>query len=298
MASNVFSVDLEEWFHLLDTDAVPPVKHWQYMENRIISNTEKLLKLLKKYKTKATFFILGWVAEYYPDLVKKIKNQGHQIGSHGYSHTLVYQQTPEQFRRDLILAADAIEAACGEKPKAYRAPGFSIIKSTLWAIDILAEQGYEYDASILPAKVSYGGILDTSPVPYKLANGLKEFPTSTINLGLGRIPYLGGGYLRLLPLRLISYLCSIQQNASKPLVLYIHPRDLDPEQPRLELPRIHSFKSYVGLENTYDKLSYLLENFNWKPMNEVSLSFEADREYPLSKSLIKPQLNTLNPLHH
>jgi len=272
MVTNIFSVDLEEWFHILNTDQIPKLNHWVNMESRIVSNTIKLLNLLNKNKTKATFFILGWIAEHYPDLVKEIKIQGHQIGSHGYSHTLVHQQTPEEFKKDITFAEDAIRAACGEKPRAYRAPGFSINASTLWALDILAEMGYQYDASILPADGAYGGIPSANPFPCRLTNGLLEFPTSTLKFGKRRLPYLGGGYLRCLPLSLLSQLSHIQHDDLQPLVLYIHPRDIDPNQPRLNLPPLRQFKSYVGLKSTYNKLSYLLENFEWGAMDEFDNS--------------------------
>ena len=272
MNANIFTVDLEDWFHLLNTDRTPHINHWINMESRIVPNTVKLLNLLNKYETRATFFILGWVAEHYPELVKEIKTQGHQIGSHGYSHTLVHQQTPEEFKKDITLAEDSILAACGEKPKAYRAPGFSIKVSTLWALDILAEADYRYDSSILPADGAYGGIPTANPFPHILTNGLIEFPPSTFKCGEIRVPYLGGGYLRCLPLTFLSQVSHLQQKHQQPLMLYIHPRDLDPNQPRLHLPPLRQFKSYVGLKSTYDKLSYLLENFEWGSMNELSLN--------------------------
>ncbi|MEQ8466647.1 polysaccharide deacetylase family protein [Coleofasciculus sp. E1-EBD-02] len=286
MTINIFSVDLEEWFHILNTDQIPNINHWINMESRIVSNTVKLLNLLNKHKTRSTFFILGWVAEHYPELVKEIKIQGHQIGSHGYSHTLVYQQTPEEFKQDITRAEDAIRAACGEKPKAYRAPGFSITASTLWALDILAKAGYQYDASILPADGAYGGIPTANPLPCRLTNGLLEFPTSTLNVGKKRLPYLGGGYLRCLPLTLLSQLSHIQHDHLQPLVLYIHPRDIDPNQPRLNLPPLRQFKSYVGLKSTYDKLSYLLENFEWGSMNE----FDDSSDHTPSYNSLEPML--------
>ncbi len=268
MAANLFSIDVEDWFHILDTSTAPSRDEWLRMESRLATNTEALLALLDEYQTKATFFILGWVAENYPQVVKGIADRGHEIASHGYGHDLVYKQSEEEFRADVRRAAEAIHKACGVHPRGYRAPGFSINGDTLWALDALVEDGYEYDSSIFPAKRRHGGLPGAQYVPSILPNGLKEFPISTINVGFGRLAYLGGGYLRLFPDRLIRYWAHRQQNRGMTLILYLHPRDIDDMQPRLPLSLMRRFKSYVGLERTLPKLAGLLEDFRWMPFRD------------------------------
>jgi len=273
--SNVFSIDVEDWFHILDSDAAPARSSWSDMENRVEHNTAIFLDMLQSRNIQATFFILGWIADKYPHLVRTIAEAGHEIASHGNAHGLVYKQQPEEFRQDLRDASNAIEAACGIRPQGYRAPGFSITKQTPWALDILAEEGYRYDSSIFPATRGHGGIPGSHPLPSRLPNGMLEFPITTRLLKVGRVSYLGGGYLRLLPQWLIMNLAKTHQKQDVPLILYIHPRDLDPAQPRLSLGARRNFKSYVGLANCQRKLEALLDNFSWTTFQQCVDDFEA-----------------------
>ncbi len=268
MVANLFSIDIEDWFHVLDTCAAPIRDDWMKMESRLAANTEVLLTLLDEHQTKATFFVLGWVAENCPRVVKEIADRGHEIASHGYGHGLVYKQSKEEFRTDIRRAAEAIHQACGICPRGYRAPGFSILDDTLWALDVLVEEGYEYDSSIFPAIRGHGGFPGACHMPLILPNGLKEFPISTINVGFGRLAYLGGGYLRLIPGWLIQYWVRRQQDQGMPLILYLHPRDIDDMQPRLKLSLRRRFKTYVGLGRTMTKLDRLLKNFRWMPLRD------------------------------
>ena len=260
---NVFSVDVEDWFHLLDDEQAPSADRWTSMESRVRHGTERLLNELADRQITCTFFVLGWVADQHPGLIADIAAAGHEIASHGYSHTLIYTQKPDEFRGDLRRAADAINRAAGVRPKGYRAPGFSIKRQSLWALDVLVEEGFEYDSSVFPAPRAHGGLPGTAPLPTVLDNGLVEFPVSTVNLGFMRFSYLGGGYLRLLP-RLVVLACAeAQVKAGIPLILYLHPRDVDFDQPRLRLAPHRYFRTYVGLGRCLTKISALLDRFPW-----------------------------------
>lgn len=270
---NAFSIDLEDWFHLLDTNVTPTISEWGMMESRVERNTEILLNLLDKYNTKCTFFVLGWIAENFPNLIKYIHTRGHEIASHGYAHKLVYQQSPEEFRDDIKRSKDVIGNTLGQQPIGYRAPGFSIKKESIWALDILVEEGFEYDSSIFPAERAHGGYSDADPLPKRLENGLIEFPISTIKIFNKRLAFLGGGYLRLLPKRSILFCAENKVRKGEPLILYLHPRDIDINQPRLNLGRIRAFRSYVGLKTTLDKTRILLEKYPWITFGEYKDRF-------------------------
>lgn len=272
MAHNVFSIDLEDWFHLLDTASAPPIGEWVRMESRVVRNTHVLLDLLAKYDTRATFFVLGWVAEQHPGLVREIAEAGHEVASHGHSHQLVFRQSPLEFEGDLCRASDAIVGACGARPKGYRAPGFSIMSEQRWAFDVLARNGYEYDSSVFPARRGHGGMPGAHHLPWEILPGLHEYPVSTVDLGIGRLAYLGGGYLRCLPSNLILRFAHQQSVAGVPLILYVHPRDIDPGQPRLKLSRARQFKSYVGLGTGLEKLRMLLSEFAWGSFERANMN--------------------------
>jgi len=260
---NVFSVDVEDWFHLLDNEQAPSAARWASTESRVRYGTERLLKELAERRITCTFFVLGWVAERHPELIADIAAAGHEIASHGYSHTLIYTQQPGEFRDDLRRACDAITRAAGVRPKGYRAPGFSVTHASLWALDVLVGEGFEYDSSVFPAVRAHGGLPGTAPLPTVLENGLVEFPISTVNLGFMRFSYLGGGYLRLLPRWLVLACADAQAKAGTPLILYLHPRDVDFDQPRLRLAPHRYFRTYVGLSHCLAKVSALLDRFEW-----------------------------------
>lgn len=268
MARNLFSVDLEDWFHILDTHAAPPLEAWPRLESRVVANTRETLEALGRHDVRATFFVLGWIAERYPELVREVAAAGHEIASHGHRHVLVYRQTPQEFRRDIREASDAIHAACGVRPEGYRAPGFSITREALWAFDVLRDEGYVYDSSLFPARRGHGGLPGATTVPSILPNGLREIPISTLSLGPGRLAYLGGGYLRAIPSGIVTRMARRQSEAGTPLVLYMHPRDIDAGQPRLPLGPYRRFKTYVGLATCLRKVQTLLRSFPWGPFGE------------------------------
>ncbi len=265
---NVFSVDVEDWFHLLDSEQAPAYSRWNELESRVRPNTERLLQELAQRNIKSTFFVLGWVAKQHPALIAEIAAAGHEIASHGYQHTLIYTQTPDEFRDDLKRANDAIHDATGIVPTGFRAPGFSIIPENVWAFDIVREEGFIYDSSVFPAIRSHGGLPGNEPRPSVLPNGLFEFPVSTTEIGVVRCGYLGGGYLRLIPKYLLFRWAKQQLAAGDPLILYLHPRDIDPAQPRMKLPPHRYFRTYVGLNQCMDKVNALLDEFDWTSFDE------------------------------
>lgn len=260
---NVFSIDVEDWFHLLDSANTPSFSAWNELESRVRPNTDRLLQALADRDIRCTFFVLGWVAEQHKQLVADIAGAGHEIASHGFQHQLVYKQTQDEFRDDVRRATDAIQAASGQVPIGYRAPGFSIIPSNVWAFDIIKEEGFVYDSSVFPAIRSHGGLPGNEPRPTMMPNGLYEFPVSTTQFASVRCGYLGGGYLRLLPEALLLRWARQQLASGDPLVLYLHPRDIDPGQPRIKLPPHRHFRTYVGLESCMGKINTLLDAFEW-----------------------------------
>ena len=261
---NVLTFDVEEWFHLLDFDATRTETEWGNYEVRIFENVDRILDILEHTNTKATFFIIGWVAKTYPDVVKKIAAK-YQIGSHTMNHQLVWQQTPEEFRQDVESSVKLLQDITGQPVECFRAPGFSIRETEAWAFDILAELGVKYDCSIFPAHHAHGGMASYgAPVPALIKHGetmMKEFPVTTKTVAGKKIIFSGGGYFRLCPYPLIK-----KWSKENPdyLLSYIHPRDLDGGQPILEgLPLKRKFKSYVGTKSAAEKLRLYLNDFDF-----------------------------------
>ena len=258
----------------------PNIEEWDKLPCRLHRPTQRLLEMLQKTKTPATFFVLGWVAEKYPQLVKKIAEAGFEIGSHGYAHKLVYQQTPEEFRADIRASVDSIATACGLRPTAYRAPGFSITPETPWAFEILVQEGFTIDASVFPARRGHGGWPDFHPHPclIKTESGtLFELPATITRLGPFRLAFSGGGYLRLLPYSLIKRATRWMNESGHPVVFYIHPREIDPHHPRLPMNLLRRFKSYVRLSSTMPKLRKILSDFRFSTLLEWVESLDKER---------------------
>lgn len=261
---NILTFDVEEWFHLLDFDATRTEAEWGNYEVRIYENVDRILDILERTNTKATFFIIGWVAKTYPEVVKKIADK-YQIGSHTMNHQLVWQQTPEEFRQDVESSVKLLQDITGQPVECFRAPGFSIRESEAWAFDILAELGIKYDCSIFPAHHAHGGMANYgAPVPALIKHVdsvIKEFPVTAKTIAGKKIIFSGGGYFRLCPYQLIK-----RWSKENPdyLLSYIHPRDLDDGQPMLEgLPLKRKFKSYVGTKGAAEKLRHYLTDFKF-----------------------------------
>lgn len=261
---NILTFDIEEWFHLLDCDATRTENEWMKYEVRIYDNVERLFGVLEDTNTKATFFIIGWIAKTYPDLVRKIAEK-YQIGCHTMSHQLVWQQTPEEFKADVEEGVKMLEDITGKKVECFRAPGFSIRESEAWAFEILADLGIKYDCSVFPAAHAHGGM----PSYPKAAPGIieyhgvqmKEFPVGFKTIAGKHIMFSGGGYFRLFPYPLVK---KWTKESGDYLLSYIHPRDLDSGQPMIKsLPVARKFKSYVGLKGAEQKLRRWLTDFQF-----------------------------------
>ena len=291
---NILTFDIEEWFHLLDYDATRNEADWEQYEVRIFENVERILNLLEETNSTATFFIIGWVAKKYPELVRKIAER-YEIGSHTMTHQLVWQQSRQEFQADVEASVKMLEDITGRKVTAFRAPGFSIHETEAWAFDILAELGIETDCSIFPASHAHGGMPSYgAPVPSLVKHGdvmMKEFPISTKTMLGRKLIFSGGGYFRLFPYPLIkrwSKQCEhdyvnhrvslLDGKDDGYLMSYIHPRDLDAGQPMLEgLPLKRKFKSYVGLQGAEQKLRKYLTDFKFVDVRTASKMIDWSR---------------------
>jgi polysaccharide deacetylase family protein (PEP-CTERM system associated) len=271
---NAFTVDVEDYFQVSAFERQIGRDRWGEYESRVVGSTRRLLELLKRHEVKATFFVLGWVAERYPDLVREIDAAGHELASHGYWHRLIYDQTPDEFREDLCRARDLLADLIGRPVVAYRAPSFSIIERSRWALDILAEEGFTIDSSIYPIHHDRYGLPGAPPHLHRLETGagpLWEFPPSSIRVAGKNIPVGGGGYFRLYPIWLTSrWLAQINRRQQQPFLVYVHPWELDPDQPRLPAgTSLSRWRHRVNLGTTERKLDRLLAQFRFGPVSEV-----------------------------
>jgi polysaccharide deacetylase family protein (PEP-CTERM system associated) len=270
---NALTVDVEDYFHVSAFRRVVPYGDWDHIESRVERNTHKVLELLEEFHLHATFFILGWVAERYPSLVRAIQAAGHELGCHSHAHRLVYELTPDDFRADTRRALCAIEDAAGLPVRAYRAPSFSITARSLWALEILLELGFTADSSIFPSRSWLYGIPDAPRQPFRIrANGsdLLEFPPATLKIAGCNIPATGGAYLRLLPYRFQALALKRMADRREPIVLYFHPWELDPAQPGLAARLGPKFYHYAGLNRTEERLRRLLSKFTFGTLSEAN----------------------------
>jgi polysaccharide deacetylase family protein (PEP-CTERM system associated) len=282
--SNALSVDLEEWFQVSNFERVIGRERWDALPSRLAGATETLLDSFDETGQRATFFVLGWIAERHGPVVREIAARGHEIACHGYGHELVYDLGPERFRADLRRARAAIEDACGETVTGYRAPSYSITRSSLWALPILREEGFQYDSSIFPIHHHRYGIPDFArrPVRLELGDGtsILEFPMTTLALGPLALPLAGGAYLRFLPPALFRWGLDRLAAAGEPIVLYVHPWELDPDQPRQDVGWKVRINHYFNLGRTRDRLRVLLERFSFSPLRQVLHDLEAAGRVP------------------
>ena len=263
MPSSIFSVDVEDWFHILDVPSAPPISEWANLPSRVEKNFSKLLEIFAEHGVQVTCFVLGWVGERFPHLVQEAAARGHEIASHGYGHRLVYQQSRQDFYDDVRRARLLLEDVAGVPVLGYRAPGFSTTTDTPWFFDALAEAGYQYDSSVFPAPRTHGGIRDARRDPYRVngSHGIVELPISVVDFMGSPMCFFGGGYLRLFPYWLIRKKANEVLAQGRPVVFYIHPREIDPDHPRLPMSRSRTFKSYVNLDSTEAKLRRVLQDF-------------------------------------
>ena len=288
---NAFCVDLEEWFHVcgIETPYTDPVT-WDEAPNHVVSNTELLMRLLDEAGAKGTFLTVGWVADKYPDLIKRLVNAGHEIGCHTYFHRLIFELTPEAFEEDIVHCLSALRGISGQPVTTFRAPGFSITRECFWAYDILARHGITTDVSIVPAARDHGGVGGFTRDPFLLHTDhgdMKMFPVSVMHIAGMTIPFSGGGYLRLFPLSLIRYGYRQNHDAGRPGMSYIHPRETDVDQPRMKLPWKKYFKYYVGLSSCEAKLRQILKTFEFTTVSNVIAQQRKWPEYRLKGNEIE-----------
>lgn len=270
---NAMTIDVEDYFHVSVFDGLVPRAEWERLESRVSANTERLLRLFEEGGVTATFFVLGWVAERYPALVSRIAAMGHEVASHGYAHRLIYDQTPSAFRDDVRRAKDLLESVTGCRVDGYRAPSYSITPRTLWALDVLIEEGYRYDASIFPIRHDRYGIPVSPRHRYVFTRGagsLLEAPASTVRWGPFHLPIGGGGYFRILPYAWTRWgIRRLNRQEKQPAIFYLHPWEIDPEQPRLEAGWLGRFRHYRNLGQTEGRLRRLLAEFSFAPLRRL-----------------------------
>ena len=268
----VFSVDVEEWFHILDVPSTPPMDQWDRQESRVEHSFHRMLDVFAEKQVRTTLFFLGWVAERHPQLVKEAVAQGHEIASHGYAHQLVFQNDRRHFTEDVRRAKSVIEDASGLAVLGYRAPGFSVTKGAPWFFEALAETGHAYDSSIWPGNRNHGGWPGALPVPHVVptAKGdIVEFPISLVRT-LGRdMFFFGGGYLRFFPYPLIRRKALEVLAEQRSVVFYLHPREVDPGHPRLPMSLKRRFMSYVNLDTTEPKMRRLFDDLPMTTFSEL-----------------------------
>lgn len=265
---NILTVDVEEAFHRNDLHLSRQQR--ELLGGRVVEQTERIVSLLKATDQGGTFFILGEVAEQYPDLVKKVGEDGFELGLHGYGHRLVYEQRAGEFRSEIETAKALVEEIGGRKVVGFRAPSWSITQKSLWALRILADMGFQYDSSILPATAYLGGIHQSQPgIHWRREAEIIEVPPSIFRLGHFRLPFSGGLYLRTLPYRFIHYCITRLNKKGVPAVIYLHPWELDTELPRLGLQWKGRYALYHNLHTVQNKVERLLAEFSFAPVCEV-----------------------------
>jgi len=288
---NILTVDVEDWYHICDIEHILPRSSWDRCESRILFNMEKILTLFGRFKVKATFFVLGYVAERRPEVVRMIEGEGHEIASHGYGHVQVFKQTKDEFLQDLLRSKGLLESMTGDKVIGYRAPQWSICgalqqaepaeacfiakagkgkRDSYWALDLLAQNGFLYDSSIAPLR--FIGIPDAPAIPYAVATPhgkIKEFPPLIMRSPLGNLPIGGGWGLRIFPYRSIHKKILRHNREGHPGVIFCHPSDFDSHTPSIPLPWIKRFVCYGKTKTTEERMIRLLNDFEFTTIKEV-----------------------------
>lgn len=276
--SPILTVDLEDWFHLLDCEALPGAEGWNQLESRIGANTDRLLELFESRGLQATFFTLGWVADQHPGLLRKVAALGHEIACHSQQHSLIHGQSPSAFREETHRALETISQCVARPVTAYRAPGFSLTQDTLWAFDHLAALGITTDCSVFPGRHAHGGTADRFPAgPFRIStpsgNSLRELPMTLARVGPVDLAFAGGGYFRFLPYRLIAHWTRTHPGT----MTYFHPRDFDAGQPRIQgLSALRRFKAYAGLGGATAKLERFLDAFGGRTVGKACAEIQWD----------------------
>lgn len=267
---NYLTFDIEEAFHSSNFDDTISLDRWSSLGGRVVSNTSRLIDLLAEKNLHATCFVVGWVAEHYPEVVRRIDAAGHEVAAHSHMHRLVYQLTPEQFRNDLRRNVEVLSSITGKRVRGFRAPSYTITPRTLWALDVLAEEGFAYDSSIYPVGFHPRyGIPGAPETPYRHANGLIEFPMPVASIAGLKVPVATGLYFRLTPYWMTKRLIRRMNKRDIPVVANVHPWELDPDQPLLPIKRSLRWRHYYGLHRTERKLVRLLSDFSFTTLEQA-----------------------------
>jgi polysaccharide deacetylase family protein (PEP-CTERM system associated) len=281
---NALTIDVEDYYHVSAFESVIRFEDWDRHESRVEKNTDKVLALLDEKQIKATFFMLGWVAERYPQLVRRIVMEQHEVACHGYKHKRIYTMTPQEFRHDTWKAKQLIEAAAGVPVIGYRAASYSITAESLWALEILAEEGFHYDSSIYPIRHDLYGIPHYQRffhmVSVEGSQSIAEFPLSTVRIAGFNTPMAGGGYFRLLPYTFTHLaIHHLNRKEQQPAIVYFHPWEIDPHQPRIPARWKSRFRHYTNLHQTESKLRQLLSSFMFAPLREIYAAHLNSKEF-------------------
>jgi polysaccharide deacetylase family protein (PEP-CTERM system associated) len=264
---NALSFDIEDWFHMVEIEAVADSSKWSSWDSLVERYTDWIIETVTNANVRATFFVLGWVAERYPKLIQSMVEHGHEVGTHSYWHRKVYELDQQSFAEDLHRSIEVIEQAGGQKVQGFRAPSFSITPGSEWAIDVLLDAGLKYDASLFPAARAHGGYpCDPAPHISTIApsgRAMPELPMTMMKIGPVTLPFSGGGYMRLLPGWLLRRGFAQLNGKGRPTVVYLHPRDFAPDCPRVPMSLKRRFKCYVGAGTTKGKLQMLLDRYRF-----------------------------------
>lgn len=289
---NALTVDVEDYFHVAAFAPNIQRESWSSRESRVVGNTQKLLAIFEQFDVRGTFFVLGWVAERYPQLVRDIAARGHEIACHGFSHRLVYEQSPKEFREETLHAKSLLQDITGTAVLGYRAASYSIVRKSLWALDILVELGFAYDSSIFPVRHDRYGIPDANRAPHQMSTpageSIVEWPLATARLFGIRLPVAGGGYFRLLPYWLSRWgLASINRRELQPFIFYLHPWEIDPEQPRVSASWLSRFRHYTNLGRCEERLRRVLGEFRFGTARDglVRLGLLSEAGTPLRRKV-------------
>lgn len=278
---NAMTVDVEDYFHVTAFAGALDRARWPSFESRVERNTQRLLEIFARHRVRMTFFVLGWVAERVPGLIRELHRAGHEIACHGLTHQLVYTQTPQLFREETHRSKSMLEDLTGAPVRGYRAATYSITSASLWALDILEELGFEYDSSVFPVRHDLYGMPGVSRRPFRVASGrLLEVPLTTVNVAGQSLPCAGGGYFRLLPYSAFRWALRRVNREGLPAVFYLHPWEIDPGQPRIAAPWRSRFRHYTNLHRTEARLESLLTDFRWGRMDEVFMGERAAATLP------------------
>lgn len=290
MSQHLFTVDLEDYFHVSAFEPLIPRDDWSRFAPRVRLGTDRLLDLLAAHNSTATFFVLGWVARHDPELIRRVHAAGHEVASHTYWHRRIPTVTPAELKQDLLDSKAAIEDACGAEVTGFRAPSFSLVPGTEWAFDVLLECGFQYDSSIFPITRPGYGYPGAPLEPYMIdrpAGRLLEIPLSVLRIGGARIPAAGGGYLRHFPIGLLQQAFRQRARAGSPGVFYIHPWELDPDQPRLDVGTLTRMRHYRGLSQVGARVETLLKEFRFSSIKAwlPSMSATVTPDRPVYESI-------------